>query len=250
MGLLQSDAVVLQTYPLSETDRIVVLYSRGHGKLRGVAPGARKIKSSFSGRLEPFHWIEFSGYERENQELVRIDKAELIRSFGMRLPTYRSFLQFSVLAELLLKTVPDREPNDSLFRLLLQVLPELREPVRSNLAQLYFEIWHLRLAGLLPASGYCSQCHADLLVSPEVFFEPLSHSFFCADCKQGSCYLLSSLSYRLLRTVLRNPISAILSSETWTAQSCQNELSLVIENLLRRNFERDLECLQLVHSES
>jgi DNA repair protein RecO (recombination protein O) len=249
MGLLQSDAVVLQTYPLSETDRIVVLYSRGHGKLRGVAPGARKIKSSFSGRLEPFHWIEFSGYERENQELVRIDKAELIRSFGMRLPTYRSFLQFSVLAELLLKTVPDREPNDSLFRLLLQVLPELREPVRSNLAQLYFEIWHLRLAGLLPASGYCSQCHADLLVSPEVFFEPLSHSFFCADCKQGSCYLLSSLSYRLLRTVLRNPISAILSSETWTAQS-QNELSLVIENLLRRNFERNLECLQLVHSES
>jgi recombinational DNA repair protein (RecF pathway) len=133
--------------------------------------------------------------------------------------------------------------------LLLQVLPELREPVRSNLAQLYFEIWHLRLAGLLPASGYCSQCHADLLVSPEVFFEPLSHSFFCADCKQGSCYLLSSLSYRLLRTVLRNPISAILSSETWTAQS-QNELSLVIENLLRRNFERNLECLQLVHSES
>src|SRR5262249_4965831 len=91
MGLLQGEAVVLQTYPLSETDRIVVLYSRGYGKLRGVARGARRIKSSFSGRLEPFHWIEFSGYEKENAELVRIDKAELIRPFALRLPTYRSF---------------------------------------------------------------------------------------------------------------------------------------------------------------
>jgi len=65
------DAVVLQTYPLSETDRIVIAYTRKYGKLRGVAHGAKRIRSSFSGRLEPFYWIELCGHEKENQELIK-----------------------------------------------------------------------------------------------------------------------------------------------------------------------------------
>ena len=91
MGLLRGDAVVLQTYPLSETDRIVVAYTRKYGKLRGVARGARRMRSPFSGRLEPFHWIEFCGYEKENQELIKIDKVDLIRAFSFQLPDYRCF---------------------------------------------------------------------------------------------------------------------------------------------------------------
>lgn len=250
MGTLHTDAVVLQTYPLSETDRIVILYSRGYGKLRGVARGARRIRSSFSGRLEPFHWIEFFGYEKENQELVRIDRAELIQCFGLRMTSYRAFLQFSVLAELLLKTTPDREPNEPLFRLLLLVLPEMKDQRRSDLAQLYFEVWHLRLAGFLPASSDCCHCHADLLASSGVFYSPLSNGFFCPSCKQGSGYSLSSSSYGLLHAILRKPLAAVVSVETWDGQSCQDELSRVIEHLLRNNFERSLECLHLVHSES
>ena len=100
------------------------------------------------------------------------------------------------------------------------------------------------------ASSSCCQCHADLRAFPEVFYNSMSQSFFCNDCKQSSCYLLSSLGYGLLRAILCKPISTIVSSETWAVRSCQDELSLVIENLLRKNFERDLGCLQLVHSEA
>jgi DNA repair protein RecO (recombination protein O) len=250
MGLLRSDAVVLQTYPLSETDRIVIAYTRKYGKLRGVARGARRIRSPFSGRLEPFHWIEFCGHEKENQELIKIDKAELISAFSLGLQNYRCFLQFNVLAELLLKTVPEREPNEPLFRLLLLVLPEMRNPHRSDLAQLYFEIWHLRLAGLFPACRSCCRCDLSLLLAPQVSYSSLFHGFCCSRCKQGSCYLLSSESYRLLYMMLRKPLEEIFSSEVGAWQSGQDELSRAIEALLQENFERSLDCLQLVHSES
>ena len=53
MSLYRDSAVVLRTYKLGESDRIVVLYTRGRGKVRSVAKGVRKTKSKFGSRLEP-----------------------------------------------------------------------------------------------------------------------------------------------------------------------------------------------------
>ena len=44
---------MLRSYPFGEADRVVVLLSPNHGKLRTVAKGVRKTKSRFGGRLEP-----------------------------------------------------------------------------------------------------------------------------------------------------------------------------------------------------
>ena len=44
-------AVVLRTYKLGEADRIVVLMTERHGKVRAVAKGIRKTKSKIGARL-------------------------------------------------------------------------------------------------------------------------------------------------------------------------------------------------------
>ena len=54
MPLYNDEAVVLRTFPLGEADRIVVMLTRNHGKVRAVAKGVRRLKSRFGGRLEPF----------------------------------------------------------------------------------------------------------------------------------------------------------------------------------------------------
>ena len=53
MSLYRDHGVVLRTYKLGEADRIVVLMTAEHGKVRAVAKGVRKTKSRFGGRLEP-----------------------------------------------------------------------------------------------------------------------------------------------------------------------------------------------------
>ena len=148
MGIRSTEAVILRTYSLGETDKIAVAYTRGYGKVRGVAQGARRSKSPFLGRLEPFNWVEMIFFEKENQELVKIDKVELLRSFGSELADYKGFLQLSFLAEVLFETTPDREPNDPLFRLLLLVLEEMQIQERSELARIYFQVWYLKISGL------------------------------------------------------------------------------------------------------
>jgi DNA repair protein RecO (recombination protein O) len=49
--LYRDQGVVLRTWKLGEADRIVVLATAGHGKVRAVAKGVRKTKSRLGGRL-------------------------------------------------------------------------------------------------------------------------------------------------------------------------------------------------------
>jgi DNA repair protein RecO (recombination protein O) len=247
LGLLTSEAVVLRTYPLGNSDKIVVVYTRNHGKLRGVAKGARRIKNRFMGRLEPFNWIEMVCFEKENRDLVSIDKIELLKSFSSQVRDYRCFLQLNYLAELMFETTPDREPNDCLFRLLLMVLAEMQNPLRSDLAQLYFEVWHMKISGLFPPSKSCYHCAVPLLNGQQVFFSSRMNGFYCSGCKENSYDPVASKSYQLLHQILRKSLVDLVEESSIAARS---ELARVIEQMVEKAFERRFECLSLIRDES
>ena len=80
MPLQESDSIILKTYPLGEADRIVAFFSRDHGKMRGVANGARRMKNRFGASLEPLAHSRLQFFEKENRDLVRIQSAELLDS--------------------------------------------------------------------------------------------------------------------------------------------------------------------------
>ena len=65
-------AVVLRTYKLGEADRIVVLMTQGHGKVRAVAKGIRKTKSKIGARLEPMSHVEILLYKGRELDVVKI----------------------------------------------------------------------------------------------------------------------------------------------------------------------------------
>ncbi len=58
MPVYRDEAVVLRTFPLGEADRIVILLTKKHGKVRAVAKGVRRLKSRFGGRLEPLMRVD------------------------------------------------------------------------------------------------------------------------------------------------------------------------------------------------
>lgn len=80
MPLYTADALVLRTYKLGEADRIVVFLTRDRGKKRGVAKGARRPRSRFTGALEPLTEVRVAYFERERRELVGLNYAETVRS--------------------------------------------------------------------------------------------------------------------------------------------------------------------------
>src|SRR5499433_918290 len=75
-----TDALILRTYKLGESDRIVVFLTRDRGKKRGVAKNARRSRRRFGGALEPMTYGRVGYRERERRELVFLEYVEAVRS--------------------------------------------------------------------------------------------------------------------------------------------------------------------------
>src|SRR5512132_1711981 len=80
MPVYKSEALILRTYKLNDADRIVVFLTRDRGKKRGVAKGARRMRSRFVGALEPLTLVSMVYFEKESRELVSLNRADAGRS--------------------------------------------------------------------------------------------------------------------------------------------------------------------------
>ena len=72
MPPISSDAIVLRTFKLGESSKIVVLLTRERGKLRAVAKGARGARPRYQSSLEPLSEVRVSLYGRQGTELFRL----------------------------------------------------------------------------------------------------------------------------------------------------------------------------------
>src|SRR6266508_4069031 len=140
MPLKESEAIILRTYPMRESDLLVTLFTRLEGKVKGVARAAKKSKRRFGGALEPLTYVRAFYDDRERQELVRLDSCEVIDSPMATEIGYPRAVALGHVAELLDELLPDREASDAVFRLTLSVLAQLRGQ-DFCLPVTYFDLW-------------------------------------------------------------------------------------------------------------
>ena len=161
MPLHAAEALILRTYKLGEADRIVVFLTADRGKRRGVAKGARRPRSPFSGALEPMTRGRVAYFERERRELVRLRYVEPVCS-PLTSPSAESLAHVGYFAELIDESTPEADPNEKLFRLGAAVIEALAAGMPVDRLARYFEFWLLRLQGVYPPISTCSRCGGDL----------------------------------------------------------------------------------------
>jgi len=74
MAIVETESLILKSYALAEADKIVVFLSQNQGIIRGVAKGAKRLKSRFGGSLEPFSVVNLIYFQKEDSELVKINQ--------------------------------------------------------------------------------------------------------------------------------------------------------------------------------
>jgi DNA repair protein RecO (recombination protein O) len=149
--LYTADALVLRTYKLGEADRIVVFLTRDRGKKRGVAKGARRPRSRFTGALEPLTEVRVAYFEKERRELVGLNYAETFRS-PLKFDSQDALGYVSYFAELLDEWAQEADADDRLYRLGASMLDALAADTPVEPLARYFEYWLLRLQGVYPES--------------------------------------------------------------------------------------------------
>jgi recombinational DNA repair protein (RecF pathway) len=147
MPLYTAEALILRTYQLGESDRIVVFLTRDRGKKRGVAKNARQSRRRFGGALEPMTCGRVAYFEHERRELVSLHYVEPLRS-PLGVADTDALGHIGYFAELIDEWAPEGDPNETLFRLGASVVEALARGLPIDPLARYFEYWLLRLQGV------------------------------------------------------------------------------------------------------
>jgi hypothetical protein len=131
MTLYRDHALVLRTYKLGEADRIVVLLTQDHGKVRTVAKGVRKTTSRHGARLEPIAHVRVQLYR--GRELDTVTQVETVDSFSAIRHDLDRLGRAAILLEAIEAVTLEREPDPRLFALLLGGLRTLEAADRPLL---------------------------------------------------------------------------------------------------------------------
>lgn len=180
MSLYRDTALVLRTYKLGEADRIVVLFTLDHGKVRSVAKGVRKTTSRRGALLEPISHIACQLYR--GRDLDTVAQVQTLDAFTVIRTDLDRLSRAAVLLEAIDGVTLDREPDPSLYGLLLRGLRTLEQGDRPLLvAGFLFKL--LALEGVAPIVDRCIGCGS---VEDLVALDLDGGGARCRGCRAGS----------------------------------------------------------------
>ena len=231
MKLERTEAIVLHTWPARERDKMVVFLTPEHGKVKGWAYGARGIKSRFGAALEPLAKIRVGYAQRESEEAVRIESAELIRSLFPAQQNLLSSVAATYIAETVDTFAPAGDPAELIYRLLDRAAESLLAKGNAQRVVAYVEIWMLRLAGIFPSRRDCMQCGQP--IGRPLRFDTRLEGFVCETCATRESFIVSNEVADELDMIGRIPVAEY--AQRPVAQDVVFEIRS-LAGAVRRNF--------------
>lgn len=191
--ITRTDAVVLKSMRYRDSSKIVTFYSRRFGKVKGIAKGARQMKSKFGAGLEPLSAVSLILYKKDQRELQLISQCDTVKTYkNIHNELERLAVGLSIV-ELLNQLTQDEEGNDALYTLLVQSLDELERAQKHFMN--FFLAFELRCAsvlGFMPSLDACKGCGRkldDLVAEDSAVLQAGRGAVICSRCWQPATVL-------------------------------------------------------------
>ena len=238
MALYRDEGVVLRTHKLGEADRIVVVFTRGRGKVRAVAKGVRRTRSKFGSRLEPGSVVQLQLYEGRNLDIVtQAERLENLEELRADLDRYG---RASMVLEIIDSTTEDGESNPAIYKLVTGALRELHRS-GNPLVVPTFVARLLVLEGVQPLVDACVRCGAtENLVAIQIH----EGGVLCVDCRSGEP--ISDAARLALGNVFAGRVRQVLDS---TPEAVATELETLAARLIEQHTERRLRASAVLYEQ-
>lgn len=236
MPLYRDEAIVLRTYKLGEADRIVVLMTRAHGKVRAVAKGVRKTKSRFGSRLEPGSHTALMLYEGRS-ELHIVSQAESLDHFRAIRDDLDRLTAMASMLEVVEQLSLEGEANAQLYRMLLGALRTL-EANHTPLVVGGFFLKALALEGFRPMVEACVGCGA---TEGLVAFDAGTGGLTCRLCRRGRS--VEPRTVELLQMMFAGRLGEALNEPVSPAAS---QVADIATSAIEHHLERRLRSLNVL----
>jgi DNA repair protein RecO (recombination protein O) len=246
--LYRDDAVVLRVQKLGESDRIITMLTRRHGRVRAAAKGVRRTTSRFGARLEPFGHVDvqLAGDPRGLGRLHTVRQAESLELYGKDLAhDYPRYTAASAIAETAERLTPEEhEPSLRLFLLTLGALKALA--AAEHASTLVLDAYLLRamgLAGWAPALTECAVCGTE---GRHVAFSVPAGGSVCPDCRPAGAARPAPATLELMVALVSGDWPTADASATPQRRECSG----LVAAHLQWQLERGLRSLPLVDRSS
>jgi len=151
MALYNVEAINIKSRSAGEADKIITLFSKGHGKIQAIAKGAKRPTSKFGGRLEVFSYNHIQLATARNLDIM--SQCETIESFYKLRENREKLNAGFYMVKLIDIITEDRQKNDELFDLLLEALYALQVSTDANVLCRAFEVKLCKVEGFLPSDA-------------------------------------------------------------------------------------------------
>jgi DNA repair protein RecO (recombination protein O) len=228
----QDDAVVLRTYKSGESDRVVVLWTREHGKVRVFAKGVRKTTSKLGGTLEALAYVRVDLTETRGDFYVARHVAHREHLATLRSSYDRINAGYAVVE--VVDAIPsDDVADEGIFELLVRVLLTLdNEEFEPALVPASFFFKLLAHDGSGPVVDVCVNCGRE---GPLIFFDAQVGGTLCANCRSGQP--LSTDALTLIRRILGGDLARVLQE---VAPPGGGEVMTLAQDSIEQHFGRRL----------
>ncbi|OPY57765.1 MAG: DNA repair protein RecO [Pelotomaculum sp. PtaU1.Bin035] len=239
--LYKVEAVVLRARDCGNADKLLILYSKEHGKIKVMAHGASKPASRKRGAVQLFSHSRF--LINSGRELDSISQGEVIEMFSYLMEDLEMISYASYLAELVDAIAPEGVPNGPLFELLLTTM-RLLVAGDAELLTRAFEIKTIALLGYRPSLEQCAHCQRP----PEgrLYFSPAIGGVLCDTCKPADLLALPCNKgvVETLKLILRWHPAKL--QQLKIERPARNQIKSLLYEYIRYHLERDLKSAAFI----
>ena len=232
------EALTLKKVPMGEADLLVTLYTKERGKVRAMARGARRSNSKLVGHFEPLTQVKLSLAQGRNLDYV--NQAQVLFGFASLKENLGAITKGLYMAELVDGFGSEANPNQPLYRLVIDSLQALEADPDSDLPLRFFELHLLQVSGLMPELYRCVECRKPVTPGRHRFSPNLGGTL-CLDCNPTDARLrpLSLRALKVLRLLHRTRMEQLpaLTMDAALARELKALLTITIQYWLDKEIQ-------------
>lgn len=226
-GSLKTEAIVLRSIRYGEADRILHLYTPRNGRIGAIARGARRARSRFGARLEPFFHIRAVLHEGRG-DLYTVTSADTISAHAP-LREHAATLDAAARAcDAVARLFETSDPHPEVFALLANELTLLSvDQAHARPSNgLAFRLKLLLAAGILPQLATCAACGEQEHLSA---FSAAAGGVVCSSC-EAAAFPLGEESYQFLVTAVGTPLAQAPQASELALRQAERAISETAEH--------------------
>jgi len=205
MSELRTEAIVLRTYKLGESDLICVLLTPDAGKVRAVAKGVRKTTSRLGSRMEVLDHVDVQ-LARGRSELLTVRQVEPLGSARAVRGDYDRLAAALAIVEVADGATLEHHEDPEYFEMVRRALLALETAEDPSVTATAFLLKTLVHDGAAPVLDRCASCGA---TEGLVAFDMNEGGLLCARCRRGRA--VSPEAVALLRRMLLGGLAGVLA---------------------------------------